>query len=279
MDTVAKPKSNSNLNLDQLERIRSRGDKIVAQCPLCAEEGCDKSKSNLEISEEGFVSCWRDPDHGFEVKKMIEGEWTPKNRREYVKPAAAKPKPIPKLTSAQIKKAFGYCSALASDADTAAKIGKARGWKPETVRGLALDADLGWTGRGIAFLYAHGCKLRWRRPDGKRGFRWEFGGNRELWRGAWIKLLNPKRVWITEGETDAITLIDRGFDNVEKGELVVALPGATTWRRGWGPLFRGRHAILVPDHDDAGSKGMEKAQADLVNFADKVSIYQWGAAE
>lgn len=277
MTTLLKPDQNSTLDLDKLERLRDRGDKKIARCLLCSEDGGDRSASNLEITAGGFVSCWANPDHGLAVKRLIQGEWKPESRPSLRK-AKPKPKPIPRPTAAQISRAFQYCARLASDAATAEGLAALRGWKFETVRDLALAADLGWNGKEIAFVYAHGVKLRGKR-NGKRTFRWEFGGNRELWRGAFITLRNPKRVWITEGETDAITMIDRGFDNHDNGELVVGLPCADGWRREWGPLFKGREVVLVPDADEAGSKGMDKAKADLVTFADRVSIYRWGGTE
>jgi hypothetical protein len=66
----------STLNLSTLDRVRERGDKTISRCPLCAEEGHDRSGDHLAIIGD-FVTCIKDPDHGFEVKKMIQGDWEP----------------------------------------------------------------------------------------------------------------------------------------------------------------------------------------------------------
>lgn len=272
-EATALPKT--NLNTDALERIRTRGDKLIARCPLCAEDGHDRHGDHLAIIGD-YVSCIKDPEHGFKVKKMIQAEQPAKSRVQ-LRSAPKRPTPQPRLrpTDEQIRIAHCYCADLAGDEKMIDRIARHRGWNPETIRGLALEADLGWTGRELAFCYAFGCKLRGRRPDGTRSFRWLFGGNHELWRGAWLSLRRTRRVWITEGETDAITLIDRGFDDVAKGSLVVALPGASTWRGEWAPKFVGSEVRLVPDRDEAGAQAADKIAADLARFGVNVGIYDW----
>ncbi|MFT5108926.1 MAG: DNA primase [Pseudoalteromonas tetraodonis] len=63
------------------------------------------------------------------------------------------------------------------------------------------------------------------------------------------------------------------------GELVVALPGSSTWNRGWSPKFKDKRVVIVPDHDAAGEKCAEAIAGDLINFASEVLIYKWGESK
>jgi hypothetical protein len=97
-----------------------------------------------------------------------------------------------------------------------------RNWKPETIRNLALDLCLGLSENGkLAFLYESGLKLRWEQ-NGERVIKWAFG-KKWFWRGWAIK--QSHTIYLCEGETDAITLIDAGFETDSRVN-VVALPDA-----------------------------------------------------
>lgn len=73
-----------------------------------------------------------------------------------------------------------------------------------------------------------------------------------------------KDVWILEGEHDGIACREL----VEKAKLpvvVVAVPGATTFKAEWVPFMHGRNVVMGYDADDAGDKGMLK-----YGYGDKV---------
>lgn len=137
---------------------------------------------------------------------------------------------------------------LISDFSICERIARARNWKPETIRQLAHEAHLGWHDGKLVFVYDSGAKLRWR-ENGERVIRWAFG-KPWLWRGAWINF--KQTIYLTEGETDSITLIDGDIES-EPGTVVVALPSASTFSATWTDLFRGKDVILAFDNDKAGT--------------------------
>jgi len=146
-----------------------------------------------------------------------------------------------------------------------------RGWKPETIMGLALELSLGITDDGkLAFLYESGLKVRWK-ENGERRFGWRFGKN-WLWRGGFIQ--QAKTIWICEGETDAISLVDRGYEADGK-TAVVALPGAAFKIDPWRFLFSGKEVVLCPDNDDAGRKCLEHLIAALRPVAAAIKYLDW----
>jgi hypothetical protein len=148
-----------------------------------------------------------------------------------------------------------------------------RGWKPETIRNLALEPSVGITADGkLAFLYESGLKVRWR-ENGERRFQWRFGKN-WLWRGGYIQ--QSKTVWVSEGETDAIGLLDRGFE--DDGETaIVALPGAAFTIDPWAFLFSEKRVVLCPDNDKAGSKCLERLKRALHGVASRIDCLDWNS--
>ena len=157
------------------------------------------------------------------------------------------------------------------------QVAKAKDWQPETVRRIAMEPSLGWHYGKLAFLYESGMKLRWE-EDGKRAFKFEFGKASTLWR-AWLLTPDVVEVFVTEGESDAISLVDAGVDQDYRKSLVVAVPGASIIRPEWGPLFKGRHVVLCFDNDVAGSKASEKFAQVAAPFAAKISRLDWNWKE
>lgn len=92
-------------------------------------------------------------------------------------------------------------------------------------------------------------------------------------------LANPSSVYITEGETDAITLIDHGLEPEwfnrnemlsEADVMVVALPCASytmTWEI---PFFKGLDVFIWGDPDEAGIKCLRRNAAALSGVAKSV---------
>jgi 5S rRNA maturation endonuclease (ribonuclease M5) len=134
-----------------------------------------------------------------------------------------------------------------------------RKWKPATIRNLALEPSIGITDDGkLAFLYESGLKVRWK-ENGERRIRWAFG-KPWLWRGGFIEQADG--VFICEGETDAITMIDAGLE--EDGEtLILALPSASFHIGRWSSLFAGKKVVIATDTDEAGVKAAEQLTRTL----------------
>jgi hypothetical protein len=142
-------------------------------------------------------------------------------------------------------------------------IAERRKWKGTTIRALAVEPSLGITADGkLAFLYESGLKVRWK-ENGERIIRWSFG-KPWLWRGGYIRQTNT--VYVTEGETDAITLIDSGLEE-DTETSVVALPSASFQIEPWASLLADKRVIIATDSDEAG----ERATGRLVRALKRVS--------
>lgn len=145
-----------------------------------------------------------------------------------------------------------------------AHIAVARNWKPQTIRQLAKQRHLGWGGDVLEFIYKTGIKAR--RWPGKE-ISWR-AGQPYIWRAD--MLFNAQKVFITEGEPDAITLIDLGVESQE-AVAVVAAPSASTFHNAWAKLFIGKDVTLCYDADKAGRKGVVRVGALLAPVASSIS--------
>lgn len=152
-----------------------------------------------------------------------------------------------KLASEKLTGSINHCEGIAA----------CREWEPQTIQRLAEEGALGIHRGALAFIYNTGLKVRdW--PH--RRFEWEFGKG-ELWRVGSIKD-TTKRVFLCEGETDAITLVDIEMDR-DGDTAIVALPSATTFPSNLTEILKGKEVILCMDADEAGKKAEEKLRALL----------------
>jgi|GEM_PF-523308 len=192
---------------------------------------------------------------------------TPPERSEPAKPKAAA---VATLKESQVRMQAAAARALGEHEGQCAKIAKRRGWLPETVRGLALDAHLGLHEGRLAFVYPHGLKLRWQDGAGKRCIAWAFGNNGELWRQDRLEVPEVRTVYICEGETDCLSLIDAGLE-ADGMAAAVAIPGASCWRQEWNLLFAGRDVLVATDADAAGEKAAGRIMGELALIAARVA--------
>lgn len=81
-------------------------------------------------------------------------------------------------------------------------------------------------------------------------------------------------VWICEGEWDAIAL-SWLIHKAKRPDVVVAVPGANTFKQAWVSLFQGRTVRLCYDHDDAGRSGTSKATRLLAGRARRIHTIDW----
>jgi hypothetical protein len=84
-------------------------------------------------------------------------------------------------------------------------------WSAEAVRAIALEGDFGFEEGGtILFEYCDGIKERWKDGEGERRFRWACGAaHGKCWRQGLLSR-SHHTVYMTEGETDAITVVSMG---------------------------------------------------------------------
>ena len=271
------------------EPLRRSGDHQITHCPFH-----DEQTPSFNVWDD-HAHCYGCGEHigdsiGFAQKfydidfkaacEMLGGscdDTVTANSGKVLKKRERLAEPKYKPTESEITVAAKAVRNLVENDAIRAKIAAKRGWESETLKGLALESSLGWLDGKIWFCYSHGAKSRWLQ-NGKRQFKWEYGKARDaLWRGEYLILLGGDidEVWITEGESDTITLIDRGIDTIDSDQktLAVALPGATTWNPEWNPLFTGKRVILCPDADQAGGKMKERITKELSGIAAELLIH------
>jgi hypothetical protein len=179
------------------------------------------------------------------------------------------------MNEAELAEAHAMSRRLAADAELCARIARARRWNPETIRGLALEGALGWHQERLAIIYETGIKLRWR-ERGERIIRFHHGHAGQLWRG-WLLTPRVPKVFVTEGETDAITLLNAGAEAEAAGDqlatAVVALPSAAM-PPGVVELLAGKDVVLCLDRDPAGRRATAKLEAALHGHARSVGRWR-----
>jgi DNA primase len=102
----------------------------------------------------------------------------------------------------------------------------------------------------------------------KHAIRWICGAaSGELWRQS-LLLQSHRVIYITEGETDALTLLSFGIE--EPGHsLVLALAGAQMMPKP-EPL-EGKDIVIVPDPDQAGKRAEKKLRELLQPLAGSIT--------
>jgi hypothetical protein len=170
------------------------------------------------------------------------------------------------------------CEALASSEKLLNHIASWGQWEAETIRGLALDACLGWEDGRLCYVFETGMQTRSELRCEKRSdreFRWAFG-KPFLWRGYPLidKAMNPlvKTVFITEGQSDLIRFIDYGLEKPDLSTIGVAVPGANQFPEGWTEMFRDKQVFLIPDQDAAGMVFLATLKSRLAPVAYELRV-------
>jgi DNA primase len=76
-------------------------------------------------------------------------------------------------------------------------------------------------------------------------------------------------IYLCEGETDAITLIDNGIED-DGSTAVVGLQGATFNVEPWSFLFTDKDVIIASDYDKAGRKSAGNIKRSLSWIASSI---------
>jgi hypothetical protein len=82
------------------------------------------------------------------------------------------------------------------------------------------------------------------------------------------------RVWVCEGEWDGIALA-YVLSKCKRPDVVVAVPGAGTFKDAWVPLFEGMDVLLCYDNDDPGDAGSIKAAHKLADTTQRLRFVSW----
>ena len=178
------------------------------------------------------------------------------------------------MSASDCERALAMAATLRSDSSLCERIARARNWRVETIVELTYEPSLGWASGKLAFLYESGVKLR-SRQDGERIIHWAFG-KPWLWRGGF--LWGRSTIYICEGETDCISLIDAGLEK-DGHTLAVGIPSATTFAAEWAQLFRGKDVILAFDSDPAGEQATRRISSLLKPVVRELKRLNWGGLQ
>ncbi len=192
--------------------------------------------------------------HGLDFSQAFQYIEKRANQIKRTDPLVPSEKPVGRratLTPDQLKTQQEAAEKLAKGDHLQPIVASKRAWDARTIQKLAQEGSLGWNQGALAFLYETGMKLRnWPR----REFIWEFGGPC-VWRRSRCK--DATEIFICEGETDAISLIDKGLED-DPDIAVIALASATLVTGDLVDLVRGKRVTLCMDDDDAGHKATDK---------------------
>jgi hypothetical protein len=130
---------------------------------------------------------------------------------------------------------------------------------------------LGWWHGRLAYIYPQGMKLR--NPPGMTPrFVWECGRATQPWRMEFATKPEVRTVYLSEGESDCISLVAAGLET-DGAAACVASPG-TSFVREWVPLFAGRRVVLCFDRDKAGQDATAAVAAMLRGTASEISTWK-----
>jgi len=104
-----------------------------------------------------------------------------------------------------------------------------------------------------------------RRPDGNGGWIYNLDGTRRV-PYRLEELREADRVIIAEGEKDADTALEFGFDATTNPG------GAGKWRSEYNEHFRGKKVRIIPDTDDTGWKHAHSVACQLFDVAKDIKI-------
>lgn len=194
------------------------------------------------------------------------------------------PPPVPELLAGEAAAACsGAVAALLDDGDARREHAAALGVSPDTLAKLAASLDLGLIEGRLAYLAHdganwHGCQVRNRAGENPR-FYWKHGKPFLPWRGWRLKDRRVRTVYLCEGQSDALALIDAGLEDALDAAspvAVVAAPG-TSFPEHWPALFRFRRVVLCGDRDEPGQRAVRKIGEALLPLAESVRVFSWAA--
>ena len=92
----------------------------------------------------------------------------------------------------------------------------------------------------------------------------------------WEQFANNKSkdVWICEGEWDGIVLGEI-FKQLQIIDIVIAAPGATTFKPEWATLLKNKNVRVLYDNDDAGKDGCVRLDSIIKNVAHSINYLHW----
>ena len=135
---------------------------------------------------------------------------------------------------------------------------------------------IGWTGKSYAITVRDtegACvDIRTWRPKGKMLSTPTVSVG--LWNAESLKTDTSSKIYICEGEWDAIAL-QWLMDQVKAPGIVVAIPGASVFKNEWVSWFSGRQVVTLFDHDGAGFGADVSVSKKLRPVVQRLLMVHW----
>lgn len=278
-----------SIDLNTLGNIKQHGDKIIARCPACADIDRDRSGDHLVIFPDGRFACAAfagDHEHRQRIHALAGMRDHVQSIAPSLAPRLSPIAPLPQLPpdfASICQRARGrvYNSTAVQQ-----RIADEFGISPKTAKACAMPAGgalgffphLSIQGKAclpdrIAYLYPHGIKVRQPWGNLRARFAWAYGKATEPWRytvAAWRPWIT--RLIVTEGESDALALIEVGMGKLCQGDTAVVASPGTSFPMQWAPLFAGRRVTLCFDQDEPGTKAAHHVASMLQPHAISIEI-------
>ncbi len=224
----------------------SGGQLVVKTCPKCGDE-----KGHFYMDpEEGAWFCHKCQERGNLVTLRRDLGDLDREASRKISTAPPRPKVAPVATTAVDK----YHAAFLASSEAQGYM-TGRGFTLDTCKAHKIGFKPGWV--GLPTFRDRKCiVIKWRSlPPAEKTFRREPSGAESLLYNGDVLKTSPKEIIVAEGEIDALTLIQAGFQNV------VGIPtGASSLPEECVvPLKKVRKVFLVYDPDSAGTRGAEEA--------------------
>jgi Protein of unknown function (DUF3987) len=198
------------LDCTRLQKTKRRGDKLIAQCPACAEAGGDRDGNHLAVFDSGAYACivaQVDDEHRKRIFQLVGLPADPSEPPLMPKRAAPEKAPTPPLDWQ------ACCHALARNRPALERLAEWRGWKLAFCERLPVTGVVGLHEGCVAFpvcedgvtaTAAH-C-FSW--PGGKGQKAWYVNGGKNwpLVIGA-ESLAEIREVHVLESQHDALSLL------------------------------------------------------------------------
>jgi 5S rRNA maturation endonuclease (ribonuclease M5) len=113
----------------------------------------------------------------------------------------------------------------------------------------------------MIYVYPNGMKIR-KDYESSRGDRWLIGGVKDnIWRSEACDEERVRTVWITEGESDLITLMENRDEKHEDAYIAFAGASGRLTQVEAYRIGADRHVLLLLDNDKAGHECEMEARA------------------
>jgi hypothetical protein len=234
-------------------------DTLVWHCMACNQGGTVARLIKI-LDEDQVGEADYDPFATGTVTNIETGKIKKEARKvgEYIEP----------LTEAHVT---GWCKFLfgPNGKKYLAELKKKRGLNDETIRLFEIGFDLKRKRFTIPIRDDNGALVNVRKYDPNAN-----GSEKTKNSTGWgsparlfpIKSLANSTVIICEGELDALTAIQNGFNAVS------GTHGASTWDHSWNLLFKDKKVFVCYDNDAEGKKGAEAIRSALAPIAEVVVI-------